>query len=140
MTRKKAYCEAELDKADDERKVLEQTGADLEKAIEEAEETISTLTEELDALAKAITQLDRDVAEATRLRQDEHAENTDTVAANTAAKELIGMAKNRMAKFYSPKLYKAPPKRELSREERITVNMGDDGQGRRESANRNFLG
>merc|ERR1719460_3531258 len=29
-----------------------------------------------------------------------------------------------MNKFYSPKLYKAPPKRELSEEERITVNMG----------------
>merc|ERR1719171_1674484 len=27
-------------------------------------------------------------------------------------------------KFYNPKLYKPPPKRELSEEERITVNMG----------------
>merc|ERR1719231_1892095 len=29
-----------------------------------------------------------------------------------------------MNKFYNPKLYKAPPKRELSAEDRITVNMG----------------
>merc|ERR1719446_833161 len=29
-----------------------------------------------------------------------------------------------MNKFYNPKLYKAPPKRQLSEEERITVNMG----------------
>merc|ERR1719506_3075544 len=29
-----------------------------------------------------------------------------------------------MNKFYNPKLYVAPPKRELSEEERITVNMG----------------
>merc|ERR1719247_1146524 len=29
-----------------------------------------------------------------------------------------------MNKFYNPKLYKAPPKRELSEEERIAVNMG----------------
>merc|ERR1719345_521858 len=29
-----------------------------------------------------------------------------------------------MNKFYNPKLYKAPPKRELSEEERITLNMG----------------
>merc|ERR1719456_1335742 len=29
-----------------------------------------------------------------------------------------------MNKFYNPKMYKAPPKRELSEEERITVNMG----------------
>merc|ERR1719155_339680 len=29
-----------------------------------------------------------------------------------------------MNKFYNPKLYKAPPKRQLSEEERISVNMG----------------
>merc|ERR1719379_2997362 len=29
-----------------------------------------------------------------------------------------------MQKFYNPKLYKPPPKRELTEEERITVNMG----------------
>merc|ERR1719428_1192553 len=46
------------------------------------------------------------------------------LAANTAAVELIGMAKNRMNKFYNPSLYKAPPKRELTEEERITLNMG----------------
>merc|ERR1719454_2182862 len=34
------------------------------------------------------------------------------------------MAKNRMNKFYNPSLYKAPPKRELTEEERITLNMG----------------
>merc|ERR1711862_164973 len=37
---------------------------------------------------------------------------------------MILFAKNRMQKFYNPKLYKAPPKRELSEEERITLNMG----------------
>lgn len=96
---------------------MEQTSADLSKAIEEAQETIATLTEELDALAKDIQKLDNDVAEATRLRRDEHAEFTDTTAANNAAKELIGIAKNRMRKFYQPKLYKAPPKLELTRED-----------------------
>merc|ERR1719152_1040663 len=29
-----------------------------------------------------------------------------------------------MNKFYNPKMYKAPPKRELSEEDRITLNMG----------------
>merc|ERR1711957_122242 len=36
----------------------------------------------------------------------------------------LGFAKNRLNKFYNPKMYKAPPKRELSEEDRITVNMG----------------
>merc|ERR1740130_2300303 len=43
---------------------------------------------------------------------------------STAASELIKMAKNRMNKFYNPDLYEAPPKRELSEEDRIAVNMG----------------
>merc|ERR1719379_1355805 len=46
------------------------------------------------------------------------------MTSNSAAKELILFAKNRMQKFYNPKLYKPPPKRELSEEERITLNMG----------------
>merc|ERR1719198_2706374 len=33
-------------------------------------------------------------------------------------------AKNRLNKFYNPKLYKAPPKKELSAEDRIVANMG----------------
>merc|ERR1711956_210906 len=32
-------------------------------------------------------------------------------------------AKNRLNKFYNPKLYKAPPKTELSSEDRIVENM-----------------
>merc|ERR1719387_1952526 len=42
------------------------------------------------------------------LRKEEHAEYTSTAAANQAAVELIGMAKNRMNKFYAPSQYKAP--------------------------------
>merc|ERR1719236_99242 len=33
-------------------------------------------------------------------------------------------AKNRLNKFYNPKLYKAPPKRDLSAEDSIVVSMG----------------
>merc|ERR1719486_1098317 len=46
------------------------------------------------------------------------------MASDSAAKELLGFAKNRLNKFYNPKLYKPPPKRVLSEEDRITVNMG----------------
>merc|ERR1719504_648703 len=31
------------------------------------------------------------------------------MASHAAAKELLGFAKNRLNKFYNPKLYKAPP-------------------------------
>merc|ERR1719161_3232009 len=48
------------------------------------------------------------------------------MASNTAAKELIEFAKNRLNKFYNPKLYKPPPKRELSEEEKIYTSMGGE--------------
>merc|ERR1712176_951144 len=68
--------------------------------------------------------LDKSVAEATENRKEDHEEYVTTLAANNAAVELLGLAKNRMNKFYNPKMYKAPAKRELSEEERITLNMG----------------
>merc|ERR1719238_2552515 len=68
--------------------------------------------------------MDKQVAEATEQRKKENAEYKETMASDGAAKELLELARNRLHKFYSPKLYKAPPKRELSEEERITVNMG----------------
>merc|ERR1719510_728367 len=46
------------------------------------------------------------------------------MASDSAAKDLLNFAKNRLHRFYNPKLYKAPAKRELSEEQRITLNMG----------------
>merc|ERR1719480_542640 len=58
------------------------------------------------------------------MRKEEHEDYVNGMASNTAAKELLGFAKNRLNKFYNPKLYKEAPKRDLTEEERITVNMG----------------
>merc|ERR1719389_1230961 len=121
---KKAYCEAEFDKAEDKHKELNLDIGDLEKAIADGEESIATLAAEIKALGKGIKELDKSVAEATESRKAEHDDYVETLAANTAAKDLLEFAKNRLNKFYNPKLYKAPPKRELTEEERITVNMG----------------
>merc|ERR1719380_586545 len=121
---KKEYCENLIDQTEDKVKELELAVSDLEKAIADAKETIATLAEEIDALEDGIKALDKQVAEATEQRKEEHADNVETLTNDNAAKELIGIAKNRMNKFYNPKMYKPPPKRELSEEERITVNMG----------------
>merc|ERR1740127_391240 len=121
---KKEYCTSLLDKTEDDLKALELTVSDLGKAIADYKERIATLSEEIEALEDGIKSLDKQVAEATEDRKEEHEENVATLASDNAAKELIGVAKNRLNKFYNPKLYKAPPKRELSEEERITVNMG----------------
>merc|ERR1719310_557899 len=121
---KKAYCLAEFDKADDQKKVLERKLSDAETAIEDAKGALATLADEISATKEAIEELDAAVAEATSQREKENAVYKQTMAQNVAAKELIKMAKNRMNKFYNPDLYKAPPKRELSEEDRIAVNMG----------------
>merc|ERR1719222_1233699 len=121
---KKTYCLAELDKAEDELKGLDQTVEDLGKRIDDLEEGIAALTEEIAALVKGIKDLDKAVAEATATRKEEHEEFTQNLADDTAAKEILGIAKNRLNKFYNPKLYKPEPKRELSESERIVVNEG----------------
>merc|ERR1719265_2742368 len=105
-------------------KALERSISDLEKAIGEDKEMVATLTSEIEALTQGITDLDKDVAEATEQRKKENEEYVAELAANSAAVELIKFAKNRMNKFYNPKLYKPPPKRELTEEERITLNIG----------------
>merc|ERR1712039_985591 len=121
---KKAWCEAELDKAEDKLKGLNIKTADLETAIDTANGQVATLQDEIAKLTDDIKQLDKDVAEATELRKQEHADNTETVANDSAAKQLLEIAKNRLAKFYTPKLYRAAPKTELSAENRVVVSMG----------------
>merc|ERR1719491_674041 len=121
---KKKYCEAELDKTEDELKEVDHQIDDLTKAIEDTTESIATLTDEIKALAEGIVELDKSVVEATETRKDEHDDFVMELAANTAAKDILGIAKNRLNKFYNPKMYKAPPKRELTEAERITVNNG----------------
>jgi septal ring factor EnvC (AmiA/AmiB activator) len=123
---KKAFCESELDKTEDEMKGLEQSLADLNKAIDNAKEGIATLASEIAALIAGVKALDKSVQEATEVRKAENVECKATTAANSAALELIGMAKNRMMKFYNPNLYVAPKKQELSAEQRIAVNLGSE--------------
>jgi len=123
---KKAYCEKEIDTTEDEVKELDLQISDLEKAIEDAKEQTAVLAEEIKALIASVKALDKSVAEATEQRQAENSEYKETMQGNNAAKELLSIAKNRLNKFYNPTQYKAPPKRELSEEDRIAVNMGGE--------------
>merc|ERR1719362_2546923 len=106
---KKTYCAEQLDTSDDQKKSLERKASDTEAAIALSQDTISTLTEEIAALTLGIQQLDKAVAEATANRRAEHAEYSELIASNSAAKEILGMAKNRLQQFYNPKLAKPDP-------------------------------
>merc|ERR1712008_18157 len=105
---KKEYCEKQLDSSDDKKKELEISVSDSETAIEEMEGSIEKLTDELKALEKGIRALDKAVAEATEQRKEENAEYKELKQSDTAAKEILLFAKNRLNKFYNPKLYKPP--------------------------------
>jgi len=105
---KKEYCEMQLDHADDKKKALERDVSKLEAAIEESKESITTLTGEIKALTDGITALDEQVAEATEQRKEENSDFTTLMANDAAAKDILAFAKNRLNKFYNPKLYKPP--------------------------------
>jgi len=103
---KKEYCETLIDKTEDDLKELELTVSDLGKQIAVHKERIATLVEEIKALGEGVNALDRQVAEATSERKEEHEENVQTLASDNAAKKLIGLATNRLNQFYNPKLSK----------------------------------
>jgi len=104
---KKEYCTMQFDYTEDKKKELERSVSDLETAIEDAKEGIAQLKIDIEALDDGIKALDKSVAEATEQRKEENSDYTELLASNSAAKEILKFAKNRLNKFYNPKLYKA---------------------------------
>jgi len=109
---KKEYCEMQLDMAEDKAKSLQGKVEDLSTSIEEKEALIKEVTGEIKVLTKSIKKLDKSVADATYQRKGEHDEYVELMSGNNAAKELLNFAKNRLNKFYNPKLYAPPAKEE----------------------------
>merc|ERR1719409_2161645 len=95
------WTREQFDLSDDKKKVLEKNIADLESAITETEEGIVSTKEQIDALGDGIRALDQSVAEATEQRKEENVDYKELMANDSAAKE-------RLNKFYNPKLYKPP--------------------------------
>merc|ERR1719221_1733650 len=120
---KKEYCLTQFDLTDDKKKDLERTMSLEAAAIEKAKEAIALLSEEIASLEAGIKALDKSVAEATVQRKEENEDYTELMASDTAAKELLSLARNRLNKFYNPKLYKPAPKTELSAEGRIEASI-----------------
>ena len=96
---------AELDKSEDKEKELERTIKDIETVISEGKESVEALGAEITALTTGIEALDKQVADATAQRKKENDMYKETMASNSAAKELLLMAQNRLNKFYNPKSY-----------------------------------
>merc|ERR1719265_182755 len=120
----KEYCTGQIDLIEDKAKELGHSIEDTETELADAKETLKTAEDDLETLQEGIKALDNSVMEATEQRKKENAEYTELMSSDTAAKEILEFAKNRLNKFYNPKLYKPPPKKELTEEERISANMG----------------
>merc|ERR1719159_2365488 len=103
----------------DEQTAAKEKKAMIESQIAEATDAVSALADEIATLEADIKDLDKTVAQATEQRKEEHAAFTESTQLNEAAMQLIEKAKNRLQKFYNPTLYKAPPKTEMTMEEKI---------------------
>mmetsp|Transcript_25342 Transcript_25342/g.80549 ORF Transcript_25342/g.80549 Transcript_25342/m.80549 type:complete len:505 (+) Transcript_25342:3-1517(+) len=99
--RKKDYCTEELDKSENELKQLTDSISDAEKVAEDAKGKIETLAEEIKSLGDGIVALDKQVAAATEARKAEHKQYSEDLSTNSAAKELLKAASDRMMKFYA---------------------------------------
>merc|ERR1719243_26359 len=122
--KQKAWCETEFETSEDKEVDLKHKLEGLTASIEDMEGSIATLKEEIKALEDGIVALDKSVAEATETRKAEHEEFVTVSAQNNAAVQLLGVAENRLNKFYNPAAYKPPQRRELTEEERIYVQSG----------------
>merc|ERR1719456_1281486 len=102
---KKDYCGEQLDLSDDKKKSLERSIGQTETFIADTKESISTTKSEIAQLKADIAALDKSVMDATTQRGQENEEYKTLMAENSAAKELLLIAKNRLNKYYNPKLY-----------------------------------
>jgi len=100
--KQREWCRQELDTSDDDTKRLERDLQGLSADIQEMGDKILTLGSEITSLEAGIKALDKEVAEGTEQRKEEHTEYTSQSQMNQAAKDLVLKAKNRLNKFYAP--------------------------------------
>jgi len=111
---KKASCAKDLDRSEDKQKIVETEIKDFETSLAEVQAKKEATVEDIQELTTNIEQLDKSVAESTELRKEENAEFQELTRMNPEAIELLRFAKNRLNKFYNPKL--ALPEKAASEE------------------------
>merc|ERR1712178_322808 len=97
----KGWCDTELSTNEQTRKEKTSAVETLHAEIDELEASITKLTEDLTELSKAVADLDAAMAEATKLRQEEKAKNTETVSDADAAQTAVAQALTVLKEFYA---------------------------------------
>lgn len=101
---KKTYCTQEFRDAEDHKARLADSIADHVKTIANSEALVATMLEDIKKIAAGIRALNAAVADATKQRRAQNTAFTEELAANTAAIEILEVAKDRLNHFYNPKL------------------------------------
>jgi len=99
-TEHKGWCDTELSTNEQTRKEKTEAVETLHAEIDQLEASIAKLTEDIAELTKAVAELDAAMAEATKLRQDEKAKNTQTIADSQEAQTAVAQALTVLKEFY----------------------------------------
>lgn len=101
---KKEYCNKEFHGVAEKTKSLESKIKTLTASVVEKKDAIGKLSEDIVALQSGVKSLDDSVATAGKNRQAEHAEFQESTSSNSAALDLLSLARNRLNKVYNPSM------------------------------------
>merc|ERR1740129_889033 len=96
----KGWCDTELSTNEQTRKEKTEAVETLHAEIDQLEASIAKLTEDISDLTKAVAELDKAMAEATTLRQEEKAENAQTIKDAGEAQTAVAQALTVLKEFY----------------------------------------
>ena len=96
----KGWCDTELGTNEQTRKEKTAAVETLHAEIDELSASIAKLTQEITDLTAEIAELDKAVAEATEIRENEKAENTQTIKDAQEAQTAVSQAVTVLKEFY----------------------------------------
>merc|ERR1719263_1487515 len=97
----KGWCDTELSTNEQTRKEKTSAVETLHSEIDELESSLAKLSEDITDLTKAVSELDAAMSKATKLRQEEKATNTETIADAEAAQTAVAQALTVLKEFYA---------------------------------------
>merc|ERR1712187_1057180 len=100
-TEHKGWCDTELSTNEQTRKEKTISVETLHAEIDGLEASITKLSEDIAALTEAVAALDAAMAEATKIRQKENAENTQTIEDAKEAQVAVAQALTVLREFYA---------------------------------------
>lgn len=103
---KKEYCRNGFNGAADKAKELKNLISELSASVEEKQAATESITANIKAINQGVRSLDESMAQATENRKAESADFQELLTQDSAAIQLLGMAKDRLNQFYNPKLAK----------------------------------